>query len=112
MGYNLYNTGTTGGFVATVVYITMRGFGLEIKSAFYWATEYTGYLTWFVLGTVLFLLVLGLIWGAKFSQYKKLWVESGRLASDFVVITDLGTTLVNMGLVGLIALAYVPFSRG
>ena len=27
MGYNLYNTGTTGGFVATVVYITMRGFG-------------------------------------------------------------------------------------
>ncbi len=112
MGYNLYNTGTTGGFVATVVYITMRGFGLEIKSAFYWATEYTGYLTWFVLGTVLFLLVLGLIWGAKFSQYKKLWVESGRLASDFVVITDLGTTLVNMGLVGLIALAYVLLVGG
>ena len=112
MGYNLYNTGTTGGFVATVVYITMRGFGLEIKSAFYWATEYTGFLTWFVLGIMLFLIVLGLIWGAKFSQYKKLWVESGRLASDFVVITDLGTTLVNMGLVGLIALAYVLLVEG
>jgi hypothetical protein len=112
MGYNLYNTGTTGGFVATVVYITMRGFGLEIKPAFYWATQYTGFLTWFVLGTVLFLIALGLIWGAKFSQYKKLWVESGRLASDFVVITDLGTTLVNMGLVGLIALAYVLLVGG
>ncbi len=112
MGYNLYNTGTTGGFVATVVYITMRGFGLEIKSAFYWATEYTGFLTWFVLGIMLFLIVLGLIWGAKFSQYKKLWAESGRLASDYVVITDLGTTLVNMGLVGLIALAYVLLVGG
>ena len=112
MGYNLYNTGTTGGFVATVVYITMRGFGLEIKSAFYWATEYTGFLTWFVLGVMLFLIVLGLIWGARFSQYKKLWAESGRLASDYVVITDLGTTLVNMGLVGLIGLAYVLLVKG
>ena len=112
MGYNLYNTGTTGGFVATVVYITMRGFGLEIKSAFYWATEYTGFLTWYVLGVMLFLIVLGLIWGARFSQYKKLWAESGRLASDYVVITDLGTTLVNMGLVGLIGLAYVLVVKG
>ena len=112
MGYNLYNTGTTGGFVATVVYITMRGFGLEIRSAFYWATEYTGFLTWYVLGVMLFLIVLGLIWGATFSQYKKLWAESGRLASDYVVITDLGTTLVNMGLVGLIGLAYVLLVKG
>jgi len=112
MGYNLYNTGTTGGFVATVVYITMRGFGLEIEPAFYWATEYTGFLTWFVLVVLLGLIVLGFIWGAEFSQYKKLWAESGRLASDFVVMTDLGTTLVNMGLVGLIALGYVHLVGG
>ena len=45
MGYNLYNTGTTGGFVATVIYMFLRGFGLEIKSAFYWSTEYTPFLT-------------------------------------------------------------------
>jgi hypothetical protein len=112
MGYNLYNTGTTGGFVATVVYITMRGFGLEIEPAFYWATEYTGFLTWFVLVVLLGLIVLGFIWGAEFSQYKRLWAESGRLASDFVVMTDLGTTLVNMGLVGLIALGYVHLVGG
>lgn len=112
MGYNLYNTGTTGGFVATVVYITMRGFGLEIEPAFYWATEYTGFLTWFVLVVLLGLIVLGFIWGAEFSQYKKLWAESGRLASDFVVMTNLGTTLVNMGLVGLIALGYVHLVGG
>jgi hypothetical protein len=27
LGYNLYNTGTTGGFVATVVFNPMRGLG-------------------------------------------------------------------------------------
>ena len=112
MGYNLYNTGTTGGFVATVVYITMRGFGLEIEPAFYWSTEYTGFLTVFVLIVLAALIIFGLAWGASFSQYKKLWSESGRLSSDYVVITDLGTTLVNMGLVGLIALGYIHLVGG
>jgi len=108
MGFNLYNTGTTGGFVATVVYITMRGFGLEIQPAFYWSTEYTG----FVLAVLLGLIGIGFIWGAKFSQYKKIWKCSGKLAADYVVIADLGTTLVNMGLVGLIALGYVHMVGG
>jgi len=112
LGYNLYNTGTTGGFVATVVYITMRGFGLEIQPAFYWSTEHTVFLTWFVLVVLAGLIIIGMIWGASFSQYKKLWKRSGRLASDYVVITDLGTTLVNMGLIGLIALGYVHMVGG
>lgn len=112
LGFNLYNTGTTGGFVATVVYITMRGFGLEIQPAFYWSTSYSGFLTWFVLAALLFLVVMGFVWGAKFSQYRKIFESSGKLASDFVVIADLGTTLVNMGLVGLIALGYVHLVGG
>lgn len=112
LGYNLYNTGTTGGFVATVAYITMRGFGLEIQPAFYWSTEYTGFLTWFVLAVLVFLIVLGFIWGARYKNYQIIWESSGRLASDYVVMTDLGTTLVNMGLVGLIALGYVHMVGG
>jgi hypothetical protein len=112
LGYNLYNTGTTGGFVATVVYMMMRGFGLEIKSAFYWATEYTGFLSWFGLAVLALLIILGFLWGAKTSQYKKILADSGRLTSDFVVLTDLGTTLVNMGVIGLIALGYVHLVDG
>jgi len=112
LGYNLYNTGTTGGFVATVAYITMRGFGLEIQPAFYWSTEHTGFLSWYVLAVFAFLIVLGLLCGARFKGYKEIWKSSGRLASDYVVMTDLGTTLVNMGLVGLIALGYVHFVGG
>ncbi|MFN2304656.1 MAG: DUF1576 domain-containing protein, partial [Anaerolineales bacterium] len=112
LGYNLYNTGTTGGFVATVVYITMRGFGLEIDPVFYWSTAHTDFLTWFVLAVFLALIFLGFLWGAKFSQYFKIWNSSGKLASDYVVIADLGTTLVNMGMLGLIALGYVHLVGG
>jgi hypothetical protein len=112
LGYNLYNTGTTGGFVATVVYIIMRGFGLEIKPAFYWSTEYTGFLSWFVIAVFLGLIGFGFLWGAKFSNYRKIWHSSGKLATDYVVIAELGTTLVNMGVVGLIALGYVHLVGG
>jgi hypothetical protein len=112
LGYNLYNTGTTGGFVATVVYMMMRGFGLEIRPAFYWSTEYTPFLSWFVLGVLLVMAVLGLTWGARFSDYKKIIADSGRLTSDFVVLTNLGTTLVNMSVIGLIALGYVHLVGG
>lgn len=112
LGYNLYNTGTTGGFVATVVYISMRGFGLEIEPAFYWSTEHTFFLSLFVMITLVLMIIIGFIWGASFSKYKKIWANSGRLASDYVVIADLGTTLVNMGLVGLIALGYVLLVGG
>ena len=112
LGYNLYNTGTTGGFVATVAYITMRGFGLEIQPAFYWSTEHTTFLSFYVLALLVGMIGLGLIWGASFSQFKRIWRSSGRLATDYVVITDLGTTLVNMGIIGLIALGYVHFVGG
>jgi hypothetical protein len=112
LGYNLYNTGTTGGFVATVAYITMRGFGLDIQPAFHWSTEHTGFLTYYMLILMVGMIGLGLIWGASFSKYKRIWVSSGRLATDYVVKTDLGTTLVNMGIIGLIALGYVHLVSG
>jgi hypothetical protein len=112
LGFNLYNTGTTGGFVATVVYITMRGFGLEIQPVFYWSTEYTQLLSWIIIAVLSSLIILGLKWGAKFDQYRIIWESSGRLASDFVVMTNLGTAMVNMGIVGLIALIYVHIVGG
>lgn len=112
LGYNLYNTGTTGGFVGVVVYMTMRGFGLEIQPAFHWSTAYTGFLTAYVLVVLIIMIILGVLWGAKVSQYKTIWADSGRLASDFVVMTNLGTTLVNMGVIGLIGLGYIRFVGG
>ena len=112
MGYNLYNTGTTGGFVATVIYMFLRGFGLDIESAFFWSTEYTGFLTAMTLACLALTVILGFAWGGSLAGYRKIWHNSGRLTADFVEISDLGTTLVNMGVVGLIALGYIHLVGG
>ncbi len=111
-GYNLYNTGTTGGFVALVIFMFLRGFGFEIKPLFYWSVEYSGFLTVLAFAFMCFTILIGFLWGGRFSTYKKLIKTSGRLPSDFVEMTDLGTTLINMGVIGLIALGYILFVGG
>jgi len=112
MGYNLYNTGTTGGFVGLVVYMFMRGFGLEIQPQFLWSTQYTSILSWLTLSILGFTILLGLLWGGKLAGLRIILQSSGRLSSDYVEMTDLGSTLVNMGLVGLIALGYIHLVGG
>lgn len=112
LGYNLYNTGTTGGFVGTVAYMMMRGFGLQIAPAFHWSTEHTVFLTVLGFAMCLVLIVLGLAWGASWQAYRRIVDETGKLSTDFVEIADLPTTLVNMGLVGVLGLAYILFVGG
>lgn len=111
-GYNLYNTGTSAGFIGTVVYMMMRGFGIQIESVFYWSTEYTNFLSLYLFFILLLMIISGFFWGANYSSYKKILKCSGRLASDYVEMTDLGTTLVNMGVIGIIGLGYVYLVGG
>ena len=111
-GYNLYNTGTSAGFIGTVVYMMMRGFGIQIESVFYWSTEYTNLLSLYLFFLLILMIIFGFFWGANYSNYKKILKCSGRLASDYVEMTDLGTTLVNMGVIGIISLGYVYLVGG
>ena len=112
LGYNLYNTGTTGGFVGTVVYMVMRGFGLEISPAFYWSTEHTGFFAVLTASLMLVLILLGVVWGASWESFRKIVHQTGKLSTDFVEVSDLSTTVVNMGLVGLLGLSYVLIVGG
>ena len=112
LGYNLYNTGTTGGFVATVMFMFMRGFGLDISPAFFWSTEYTGVLTMLTGAVLLLMIIAGFFFGGNLDGYRKILHNSGRLTADFVEMTDLGTTLINMGVIGLMALGYIHFVGG
>lgn len=111
-GYNLYNIGTTAGFIGMVVYIMMWGFGLEVNSLFYWSTQHTDFLTYYVLGLIALLIILGIAWGGTLTNYRKIISSSGRLVSDYVEELDLGTTLINMGLIGLMGLGYVRLVNG
>jgi hypothetical protein len=85
---------------------------LDIQPAFYWSTEHTTFLSIYIFSLLLLMIALGIIWGASFLKYKVIYFSSGKLASDYVVKTNLGTTLVNMGLIGLIALGYVHLVGG
>lgn len=111
-GYNLYNTGTSAGFIGTVVYMMMRGFGIQIEPAFYWSSKYTNFLSLYMFLLLLIIIILGLFWGANYSNFRKIVKSSGRLASDYVEMAGLGTTIVNMGIIGMIGLSYVYLVGG
>ena len=111
-GYNLYNIGTTGGFIGLLVYMFMRGFGLEIKPAFFWSTGYTVELGAFFVLLVITLAFIGWRLGGSLVGLKALTSRSGRLPTDYVVLDGLGSTLINMAAVGLIGLLYIIIIGG
>ncbi len=112
MGFNLYNVGTTGGIVGTIYYIMLKGFGFKILPVMHWGKNHTEILFPILLVYSISFIVLGLFLKGNFIGLKKILKESGRLITDFVEITDLGSVLINMGILGLIGLAYVRFVRG
>ena len=89
-----------------------RGFGLQITPASYWSTEYTGFLSIYTAVFMIILIGLGFFWGGRPKTFNKIVDEVGKLSTDFVEVADLGTTLINMGLVGLIGLGYILMVEG
>ncbi len=112
-GYLLYNIGFTAGFVGTVVTSQMKGFGQQADLHLIWATEYSQPLA--IVFSIYFasFILLGLIlepgcW-RKMAQVMR---YPGTLVTDFVDYVGLPVTLVNMGLVGLIGMAYILLVGG
>ncbi len=113
MGYNIYNMGVAAGFVGTVVYALMRGFGIEVqRNSNYLEVPYVE-LTLFLLAFSIALIVIGYLLNEKsFEGYKDLLRHSGRLVTDMVKQDGLGLSLMNMGFLGLLCLAYIHFTGG
>ncbi len=111
-GYNLYNTGTTGGFIGLCVYMFMRGFGLEIKPAFFWSTDHTFELGAFFVLILILLVVGGLRLGGNLAGVKAITLHNGRLPTDTVILDGLGSTLINMAAVGFVGLLYIIIIGG
>lgn len=112
LGFNLYNVGTTGGIVGTLYYIMLKGFGFKITPAMYWSSEYTGTLLPILLGYFISFIILGLFLKGDITGLRKILNESGRLITDFVEKGGIGSTLINMGVLGLIGLLYVRLVGG
>lgn len=112
MGFNLYNVGTTGGIVGTIYYVMLKGFGFKISPVMHWSKEYTETLFPILLLYFISFFILGLSLGGSLESLKKILKENGRLITDFVEIGSLGSVLINMGMLGLLGIAYVKFVGG
>lgn len=112
-GFNLYNIGFTAGIIGTVYVSIFRSYGLEVQTTFIWGTKYNHILSWFLM--IVFFSQIGL--GFLLNRHplkglKRIYKSSGRLVSDFVILEDMGPTLINMGINGLIATLYILLIKG
>ena len=111
-GMNLYNMGFACGLLATILVPVMTSLGAKPTVAHHWATGYNAQL-----GICLGILCVGLIvmglffsgrpaWAA-WAGYRRLLLTTGRAPSDYLRMFGAGPTLVNMGVNGLIGMAYI-----
>lgn len=113
-GYNIYNIGFTCGFIGLFVAALLTAANRDITVRVIWNTQPS-------LDLMLLVPVLGLlfiVWGAVmdggklFKNLKNILKQTGRLPSDFMEMVSPGAALVNAGLLGLIASAYILLIGG
>lgn len=107
-GYNLYNVGTSAGFVGLAAVSILKGFGMEFNTTTTWSTEYNMPLCILMLCILASLFIIGTILGCRsWKSYKRLLSHSGRAVADFFALEGLAPTFVNMALVGLTGVLYL-----
>ena len=119
-GFNIYNVGLTCGFLGLFVKAVLDAFGLPASPLPHWSEEYSVVLGNLLLIYVASMLVLGVLlsWllsGNKFKNLlgmRALVKEAGTLPTDMIERYGAGTTLINMGLVGLIGWGYIKLVGG
>lgn len=113
MGYNLFNVGFAAGLLAFVMVCILQSFGLESDSVFIWKS---GREVWMAVSMYLYFLLtflLGLLLNrGDVKSLLKLTRHPGRAVADFVLMDGIGTTLMNMGIVGGICLTYILLIGG
>lgn len=113
MGYNLFNMGFAAGLFAFVMMCVLQSFGLESNSVFIWSY---GRPLWLLIGLYLYF-VAALLFGLFLDRNSlrsllKLMRHPGRAVADFVLMNGAATTLVNMGIIGLLCTTYILLIGG
>lgn len=113
MGYSLFNVGFSGGTLAFVMFCILKSFGIESEAVFIWKE---GINPAIMMGTMLYFITT-FFWGVKLENGNmeglyKIMRHPGRAVADFVMMDGPGVTLMNMGLMGIVAEAYVMLIGG
>lgn len=112
-GYNLYNMGFAAGITGFAIMSFFTAFGYDVENKSIWGTEFNKTLIPLMLVLFISMVVLGLIFSKNKKSYRKEILESsGILTTDYVIVSGIGNTLINMGSVGLIGVAYIILVKG
>ena len=112
-GFNLYNVGFTAGLLGTVYVSIFRSYGLVSYSQLIWSKGNNLLFGIMLSVMMLSMMLLGyLLNGRNLHTLLRLFSYSGVAKSDFVLMEDFGTSLINMGINGLVATAYVIIVGG
>ena len=116
-GMNLYNMGFACGLFAMMVVPILTALGDKPDTVLYWATGYNRTLGLTCGALCVLLIVLGFTatgspaW-AVWAGYRRLLSTTGRTPNDYLRMFGAGPVLVNIGLNGLIGIAYVLLIGG
>jgi len=112
-GFSLYNMGFTAGIVGTIVVSLLNSYGIVPVPQMIW-TKGNNLLLGSYFGLMfLSMLMIGLyLTNDPLARIRRIWASSGQLVTDFVVMEGFGSSLINMGMNGLIATFYIILVKG
>lgn len=112
-GYNLYNVGFAAGVIGTIFVSIFKSYGFMPESRVIWSTGNNVVLGLWMGGMFGSMILLGWwINGRTFAGYRDLLGYSGRAVADFVTLEGFGVSMINMGLLGFMSMAYLLLIRG
>lgn len=108
MGYSLFNVGFAAGILAFAMFCVLKSVGIESETVLVWQSGSDRVL---VIGSILYFILafaVGVILEkGRMQGIVKIMRHPGRAVADFVMMDGPGTTLMNMGLMGLAAEGYM-----
>ena len=116
-GMNLYNMGFACGLFAMMVVPVLTAFGDKPDSAMYWSTGRNTELGFACAMICAVLILMGLFSSDKgvkdvLERYHLLLTTTGRAPNDYLRMFGAGAVLINIGLNGLIGIAYILLVDG
>ena len=116
-GMNLYNMGFACGMLAMMIVPILTAAGDSPEKVMYWATGYNRKFTaalCILCGVLIFsgLFLCGKPAWAAWAGYRRLLLTSGRAPSDYLRMFGAAPVLINMGVNGLVATAYILLIGG
>ena len=116
-GMNLYNMGFACGLFAMMIVPVLTAFGDKPDSVLYWAEGYNGRFIIAIGFTCIVLIAAGFFatgtpFWAVWAGYRRLLSTTGRAPSDYLRMFGPGPVLINIGINGILGIAYVLIVGG